>query len=55
MSLLYLGKHGNAEIVHFKCCVNGLPEFNQLLLDFFNVADLHSISMMPYDSMNLVL
>jgi len=39
MSLLYLGKHGNTKIACFKCCVNGLPELSQLLLDFFNNAD----------------
>jgi len=37
-------KHGSVKIASFKCCVNGLPEFSQLLLYFFNI-----------DSINLVL
>jgi len=37
MSLLCLVKHGNAKIAPFKCCVNGLLEFSQLLLYFVNV------------------
>jgi len=44
------GKPGNAEIAPFNCCVNGLPEFSQLLLDFFNIADLQLIFVMSYDS-----
>ena len=55
MSLLYLGKHGNAKIAPFRCCVNGLPESSHLLPDFFNIAGLIVILMMPYDFMNLVL
>jgi len=35
-----LGKHRNTKIAHYGCCVNGLPEFSQLMLDFFNNADL---------------
>jgi len=55
MFLLYLGKHRNAKIAPFKWCVNGLPEFSHLLLDFFNVADLQLVFVMAYDSMNLAL
>jgi len=32
-----------------------MPEFRQLLLDFFNTADLQLISIMQYDSINLVV
>jgi len=32
------GQHGNAKIAPFKCCVDGLPEFSHLLLDFFNIS-----------------
>jgi len=53
MSLLCLGKHGKAIIGPFKCCVNGLPEFSHLLLDFFNIAVLILIFMMLYDSKNI--
>jgi len=42
MSLLYLEKHENMKTVPFECCVNGLPDFSQLLVDFFNIADLQS-------------
>ena len=31
------------------------PEFSQLLLDFFNIAGLQVIFVMPYDSINIVL
>jgi len=44
------GKQGNTEL---KCCVSGLPEFNQLLLHFFNLFDLRL--MLLYDSLNLVI
>jgi len=46
---------GTFQITPFKCCVTGLPEFSQLLLDFFNIADLQLIFMMPRDFINLVL
>jgi len=55
MSLLYLEKCGNAKIAPFKCCFNDLPEISQLLLDFFNIADLQLVFLMPYDYINLVL
>jgi len=55
MSLLYLGKHTNAKIAPFKRCVYALPEFSQLLPDFFHIADLQLIFTMQYDSINLVL
>jgi len=34
---------------------NGLPEYNQLLHDFFNIADLQLILTMLCDSINLVM
>jgi len=34
------GKQGKAKTMPFKCFVNGLAEFSQLLLDFFHIADL---------------
>ena len=37
----------NAKIAPFKCCNNGLPESRHLLLDFFNIADMHLICMVP--------
>ena len=39
----------------FKCCVSALPEFNQLLLDFFNVLDSRLIVILLYDSLSLVI
>jgi len=39
MSLHYLVKHKNAKIAPCKCCIKGITEFNQKLLDFFNTAD----------------
>jgi len=44
------GKQGNIEL---KCCGSAFPEFNQLLLDFFNLFDLRL--MLLYDSLNLVI
>jgi len=55
MSLLYLGKCGNAKIAPFKCYFNDLPEISQLPLDFFNISDLQLIFLKPYDYINLVL
>jgi len=57
MFLLYLEKCGNAKIAPFKCCFNDLPEISQLLLDFFNIADLQLqlIFLTPYDYINLLL
>jgi len=51
-----LRKHGHAKIALFNMlCVNGLPEFSQLLLDVFDISDLQLVFVMPYDSINLVL
>jgi len=33
------GKTGNTEIAFFTYCISALAEFNQLLLDFFNLFD----------------
>jgi len=40
---------------HFslKCCINALPEFSQLLLDFFNVFDSRLILTLLFDSLNV--
>jgi len=53
MSLLYLGKTRKRKnrALQMMC----LPEFRQLLLDFFNIAAMQLIFMMQYDSINLVL
>ena len=44
-----MGKHENC-IFH-----TALPEFNQSLLDFFNVFDSRLILMLLYDSLNLAI
>jgi len=47
-SALYLDTETRTfNIAPFKCCVNGLPEFSQLLLDFVDDADLQLILMLP--------
>jgi len=33
------GKTGNVKIAFFTRCINALPQFNQLLLDFCNLFD----------------
>jgi len=38
----------------FHRCISALPEFNQLLLDFFSIFDLRLILTLLYDSLNLV-
>jgi len=49
-------QNGKTRKSHFslKCCIKALPEFNQLLLDFFNLFDSQLILTLPYDSLNLV-
>jgi len=49
------GKTGNTKIAFFTHCISALPEFNQLLLDFFNLFDSRLILTLLYDSLNLVL
>jgi len=50
MLLHYLTKHGNGKIASFHSNLyDGLPEFNQLLLDFFNITDLQLT--LSYDGM----
>jgi len=49
------GKTGNTKIAFFTCCVSAVPEFNQLLLDFFSLFELRLILMLLYDSLNLVI
>ena len=48
------GKTGNTKIVFFTRCISALLEFNQSLLDFFNLFDSRLILTLPYDSLNLV-
>jgi len=49
------GKTGNMKTAFFTCCISALPEFNQSLIDFFNLFDSRLIHMLLYDSLNLVL
>jgi len=48
------GKTGNTRMTFFHRCISALPEFNQLLLDFFSIFDLRLILTLLYDSLNLV-
>ena len=48
------GKTGNTKIAFFTRCISALPEFNQWLLDFFNLFDSWLILTLLYDSLNLV-
>jgi len=48
------GKTGNRKLAFFTRCVSALAEFNQLLLDFFNLFDSRLILALLYDSLNLV-
>jgi len=38
-----------------KCCIRASSDFNQLLLDFFNLVDSRLILTLLYDSLNLVI
>jgi len=49
------GKTGKRENLSLKCCISALLEFNQPLLDFFNLSDSRLILTLPYDSLNLVI
>jgi len=53
------GKTRKKRKLHFslkvKCCISALPEFNQSLLDFFNLFDSRLILMLLYDSLNLII
>jgi len=49
------GKTENIKIEFLTCCISELPEFNQSLLDFFNLFDSRLILMLLYDSLNLVI
>jgi len=46
---------GNTKIVFFTRCIGALPEFNKLLLDFFNLFDSRLILTLLYDFLNLVI
>jgi len=46
---------GNTKIAVFTHCISALPEFNQSLLDFFNLFDSWLILSLLYDSVNLVI
>jgi len=47
------GKHGYC--IFTRCISCALPEFNQLLLDFFSLFDSRLILMLLYDSLNIVI
>jgi len=49
------GKTGNTKIAFFTLCINALPKFNRLLLDFFSLFDSRLILTLLYDSLNLVI
>jgi len=49
------GKMGNVKIVFFSGCISALPEFNQLLLDFFYLFDSRLILTLLYYCLNLVV
>jgi len=49
------GKTGNTTMAFFPCCISALPEFNQLLLDFFSLFHSRLILTLLYDSLNLVI
>jgi len=50
-------QNGETRKLHFslKCYISALPEFNQLLLDFFNLFYSWLILTMLYDSLNLII
>jgi len=49
------GTTGYTKIAFFTRCISVLPEFNQSLLDFFNLFDSRLILALLYDSLNLVI
>jgi len=49
------GKAGNTKSAFFTRCVSVLPEFDQLLLDFFNIFDSRLIFTLLYNSLDLVI
>jgi len=54
--LHYLAKWGNTKIAFsLKCCITALPEFNQSLLDFFNLFDSRLILTLLYHSPHLII
>jgi len=48
-----MGKRENA--FSLECCISALSEFNQSLLDFFNVFDSRLIFTLLYDSLSLII
>jgi len=48
-------KTGNTKVVFFTHCISALLEFNQLLLDFFNLFHSRHTFRLLYDSLNLVI
>jgi len=48
-------KTGNTKIAFVTRCISALPEFNQSLLDFFNLFDLQLVLTLLYNSLNLVV
>jgi len=53
--LHYLAKRGNTKIAFFDSNAVLLPEFSQLLFDFFNLFDSQLIFTLLYDPVNLVI
>jgi len=51
--LHYLAKWGNTKIAFLTRCISALPEFNQSLLDFFNLFDSRLTLTLLYDSLNI--
>ena len=49
------GKTGNTKIAFFTLYISAFPEFNRLLLDFFNLLDSRLILTLLYDSLNHVI
>jgi len=46
---------GDKMVVLWWWCISALPEFNQSLLDFFNLFDSRLVLKLLYDSLNLVI
>jgi len=56
MVLHYPAKHDNEKYIFaLKCCITTLLDFNQSMLDFFNVADLQLTLTLSHDCLNLVV
>jgi len=49
------GRAGNTKMAFCPRCISALPEFSQLLFDFFSIFDSRLILRLLYDSLNLVI